>query len=220
MNKNSPRYVLGYMTVLCAVFGTGVSVVHYSTRDMLAANERLHHNRVICDAYDLPVAGRAPADYERAMQEHLEVAEADGQATDRRVYRRRDDDSGWIGFPISGMGFWDRIEGFITLDAERARIMRLRFFDHSETPGLGGRIEEPEFLDQFDRLEIAWDAPEPERILIGAGPAREQPNRVDAITGATRTSEAVIDFLNRELERIRAIDIDALEFRPMYESET
>lgn len=219
MNKNSPSYVLGYMALLCAVFGIGVSVVHYSTRDMLAANERLHNNRIICEAFDLPVAGRAPSDYQDAITEFLEVAEADNKTADRRVYRRRDGDSGQLGFPVSGMGFWDLIEGFITLDSGRERIMRLRFFEHSETPGLGGRIEEPEFIGQFDSLEIDWDAAPPNRILLGTGTSGDQANRVEAVTGATRTSEAVIEFLNRELEQIRAIDIDKLEFQPIQSPE-
>ncbi len=221
MNKNSPIYVLGFMAALCAFFGTGVSLVHYATSDLLAANERLNHNRVICDAFDLPVDGQTPADYARAITESLEIAEATGANGNgsRWVYRRHDDDSGQLGFPFSGMGFWGRINGFITLDANRENIIRLRFFDHEETPGLGARIEEPQFLDQFDGLTIDWDAPVPRRVLIGTGHDADAPNRVDAITGATQTSNSLRDFLNTELERIRAIDIDALQFQRIDDTE-
>lgn len=215
MNRNSPSYVLGYMAVLCVFFGTGVSLVHYATRDLLAANEQLNNNRVISSAFDLPVDGRAPADYARAITETLEIARSAESGADRDVYRHRDGDTTRYGFPFSGMGFWDRIEGFVTLSEDLQTILRLRFFDHQETPGLGGRIEEPEFLDQFEGLEIDWDAEPSRRVIIGRGLDREQPNQVDAITGATGTSEAVIEFFNAELERIRAIDLDELTFQPI-----
>lgn len=219
MNKNAPPYVLGFIAVLCTVFGAGVATVHYATRDLLAANERLQHNRVLCDAFELPVADRSPAAYARAIEASIEVALTGESHGERRVYRRHDDGSGKLGFPFSGMGFWGPIDGFITLDADRETIFRLRFFDHQETPGLGARIEEPWFLDQFDGLPIDWDAPAPRRVLFGATADRDAENRADAITGATQTSNALRDFLNAELERIRAIDIDALSFTPVDKSE-
>ncbi len=215
MNRNSPWYVLGYMAALCVVFGTGVSLVHYATRNRLAANERLNHNRVVCDAFNLPVDGRAPADYARAMTNALEIAQAGETGATRDVYRYRVGQTTRYGYPFSGMGFWDRIDGFVTLSDDLRTIQRLRFFDHKETPGLGARIEEPDFLDQFEGLAIDWEAAPSRRVLIGAGLNRDQPNRVDAVTGATQTSSALMDFLNAELERIRAIDLEALTFQPI-----
>lgn len=214
MKRNAPMYVMGFMAVLSAVFGSAVSLVHYATRDRLAANEQLNHNRVVCDAFDLPVDGRAPADYARAMSAALETAVVPDE-NGRRVYRRHDGPEGRLGFTFSGMGFWDRIQGFMTLSSDRETLMRLRFIDHKETPGLGGRIEEPDFLAQFDRLPIDWNAPPERRIVIGTGPDPGAASRVDAITGATQTSSALMVFLNRELERIRTLEIDALEFKPL-----
>ena len=47
MNKTAPAYVLLFMVVISALFGLGVSLVHYSTLDRLARNETLHRNRVL-----------------------------------------------------------------------------------------------------------------------------------------------------------------------------
>lgn len=215
MNRQSPLFVVTFMAGLCMVFGSGVALVHYATRDRLAANDRLNHNRVVCAAFNLPVDGRTPADYVRAMAQSLETATVVTDAGRRRlVYRQRDDDDRLIGFTFSGMGFWDRIDGFVTLSADLTAIRRLRFFEHKETPGLGARIEEPVFLEAFEDLSIDWDAPLARRVIIGPASDPRLKNRVDAVTGATQTSSALMIFLNAELERIRAIDLRRLDFKP------
>ncbi len=214
MNRNSPGYVLGFMAVLCAVFGLGVSVVHYATRDMQAANERLNHNRAVAATFRVEVVGRAPADYARAMARNLEVSYILDEAGERTVYRQIDE-PGRVGFTFSGMGFWDRINGFLAFESDLQTLVGLRFFDHQETPGLGARIEEPEFLEQFEGLRIDWDAPADRRIVINGGAAPDAAHRVDAITGATQTSTSLMTILNEELERIRALDPDLIEFQPV-----
>ncbi len=220
MNRNAPGYVLGFMALLCAVFGAGVATVHYATRDMLAANERLNHNRVVCSAFGLPVEGRAPADYARAMEQALVVATVpDGRGGARSVYRRADADPPVVGFTFWGMGFWDRIEGFAVMTADLETLVRLRFLDHKETPGLGARIEEAAFLDQFEGLRPDWTAAPDRRVMIGPAAPTQAGNRVDAVTGATQTSSALMRFLNEELERLRALDWTSLEFEPLPGSE-
>jgi Na+-transporting NADH:ubiquinone oxidoreductase subunit C len=168
MNRNAPGYVLGFMAALCVVFGSGVATVHYATRDMLAANEQLNHNRVVSAAFDLPVSGRAAADYARAMEQALETAMVqDGRGGIRHIYRRVDEDAPVLGFTFWGMGFWDRIEGVVVLSADLQTLIRIRFLDHKETPGLGARIEEAAFLDQFEGLRPDWTAASDRRVIIG-----------------------------------------------------
>ena len=214
MNRNAPGYVLGFMAVLCTVFGLGVSVVHYATRDMQAANERLNHNRAVAAAFRLEVEGRSPADYARAMARNLERVYILDETGERTVYRQIDE-PGRVGFTFSGMGFWDRIDGFLAFESDRQTVAGLRFFDHQETPGLGGRMEEPAFLEQFEGLRIDWDAAADRRIVINGAAAPAAGHRVDAITGATQTSTALMTILNEELERMRALDLDEIEFQPV-----
>ena len=58
------------------------------------------------------------------------------------------------GFKIEGKGLWGLIEGYIALSKDYNKIIGLTFIKHSETPGLGGRIDETWFKDQFRELEI------------------------------------------------------------------
>jgi len=208
MNKRSMGYVLGFTGALCVVFGLGISVVHYSTLEMLQRNEALHRNRVILRAFMIDVPEETPQAYEDAIRRHLEISKVkDGEGT-RTVYRRRDRGNEAIGFDFGGMGFWDRIDGIVVLTSDLRRILSIEFFDQKETPGLGARIEERWFLDQFKGLPVAWDAAPKERVIIGPSADPNAAHRVDAITGATQTSMALMRFLNSELERIRTLEID------------
>ena len=200
MNKKSPVYVLSFMAAICLVFGTGIAIVNYATQGLLAKNAVLHRNRVLCRAFDLPVDGTSADAYQQAVDQHLVAEEQDGRA----VYRRTTPGHESLGFEFGGMGFWDRIEGVIVLSPDLQTVRNIQFLDQKETPGLGARIEESWFTDQFKGLQIDWDNPRGDRLVVGASPDPDPKNRVDAITGATQTSMALGRFLNDELDRIRS----------------
>jgi Na+-transporting NADH:ubiquinone oxidoreductase subunit C len=208
MNKKSAAYIIGFMIVICGVFGTGVSVVHNATQDMLEKNKRFHRNRIICRAFLLPVSDDSAKAYAQAISEHIEIKGITDGNRIRKFYRRMDPEHPAVGFDFSGMGFWDRIDGIIVFTQNLEKIINIQFFDHKETPGLGARIEEKWFTDQFKGVRIAWNKDVSDRVIIGRATGAKPDNQVDAITGATQTSMALKRFLNAELERIRALKID------------
>jgi Na+-transporting NADH:ubiquinone oxidoreductase subunit C len=208
MNKKSAAYIIGFMIVICGVFGTGVSVVHNATQDMLEKNKRFHRNRIICRAFLLPVSDDSAKAYAQAISEHIEIKGITDGNRIRNFYRRMDPEHPAVGFDFSGMGFWDRIDGIIVFTQNLEKIINIQFFDHKETPGLGARIEEKWFTDQFKGVRIAWNKDVSDRVIIGRATGAKPDNQVDAITGATQTSMALKRFLNSELERIRALKLD------------
>ena len=201
MTKTSPAYILGFMILICAVFGTGISSVHYATLDMLRKNEKLHKNRSICRVFNLSVAGASADAFQKAIDDNVGYEQIAYQGRTWDVYKQKD--TGNIGFVFSGTGFWDRITGIMVLAPDMSKVMNIRFLDQKETPGLGARIEEGWFVDQFKGVPIAWDQPVDKRIIVGPAPNPNAKNRVDAITGATQTSLALMRFLNSELETFR-----------------
>jgi len=206
MNKKSMGYVLGFTLLVCVFFGTAVATVHYSTLDMLRKNEALHRNRLICRAFLLDVEGESPEAYEEAIRRHIVISKVQDGAKQRTVYRRTDPGNEAVGFDFGGMGFWDRINGIVVLTPDLGQIVNIQFFDHKETPGLGARIEETWFTDQFKGLRIDWAKERDKRVIVGPSPDPNARNRVDAITGATQTSMALMAFLNAELDRIRQLE--------------
>ena len=203
MKKTSPAYILGFMIIICTVFGTGISSVHYATLDMLRKNEKLHKNRSICRVFNLSVAGASADAFQKAIDDNIGYEQIAYQGRTWDVYKQKD--TGNIGFVFSGTGFWDRITGIMVLSPDLSKVMNIQFLDQKETPGLGARIEEGWFVDQFKGVPIAWDQPVDKRIIVGPAPNPNAKNRVDAITGATQTSLALMRFLNSELELFRKI---------------
>jgi len=208
VNKKSPSYILLFMAAICIVCGTGVAIVNYATQGLLKKNAALHRNRVLCHAFQLKVDGTSAEAYQQAVEANLQASLIQDGSSQRQMYRQITPGHPSIGFEFSGMGFWDRITGILVLTPNLQDVLNIQFLEQKETPGLGARIEEPWFTDQFKGLKIDWDAPEGKFIVVGADSNPDALNRVDAITGATQTSMALMQFMNAELARIRNLDLD------------
>jgi Na+-transporting NADH:ubiquinone oxidoreductase subunit C len=104
-------------------------------------------------------------------------------------------------FPVGGQGFWGPIKGMVAVDPKAERLIGVAFYEHSETPGLGARITEAWFKQPVQGPQAACRSAATRNIFYlkpsGSG---QNPNQLDAITGATRTSAAVEQFLNKELK--------------------
>jgi Na+-transporting NADH:ubiquinone oxidoreductase subunit C len=206
INKSSAVYVLSFMVLLCLVFGTGIAVVHYSMVGLMERNERLLQDKRLVRAFLLKPNGNSPQDLRRVLEENvLAFSDTFGGRTWELYRRTTQPDSGVIGFVFSGIGFWDVIRGILIVTPDLSRIVNIEILKQTETPGLGARIGEEWFKKQFRGLHIAWDAPVGTRVIIGPSAVPNATNRVDAITGATQTSIAVMKSLNEELERFREL---------------
>ena len=103
--------------------------------------------------------------------------------------------NGDIAFEISGAGLWGPIEGVMGLNNDRKTIKRIVIVRQEETPGLGGRIGEDEFLNRFlDKAVV------PSLEIVAPGKAQNN-NQVDGITGATMSVKAFEILLNTEVQR-------------------
>lgn len=197
MNKQSPAYIIFFILALSIFFGFAISVVNYSTVDLLKKNEELHRNRIIALVFSLPLAGTSADAYKSAVSSRIE--ELSISKDNLRISYLRDKESGNIGVFFKGTGFWDAITGIVVLSPDLEKIQNIKFLEQKETPGLGARIEEEFFTDSFKGLTIAWNNQPDKRIIIGPSPDPAALNRVDAITGATQTSIALMGTLNRDL---------------------
>ncbi|MDF1568486.1 MAG: FMN-binding protein, partial [Spirochaetaceae bacterium] len=83
-----------------------------------------------------------------------------------------------------------------------SQIIGLDVISHSETPGLGGRIEEDWFKDQFREEQIGPDGITVRKGEGGVDDDKEN-STVDGITGASLTSAAMEVIINNEIEYLR-----------------
>ena len=101
-------------------------------------------------------------------------------------------DSGTIVFKTEGPGLWSVIEILLAVDPSFDTLYGLRVLAQAETPGLGGRIAEIEFQERFRGVEIR-----PELRIVKFASAV---NEVDAVTGASKTSEALEKIINNSIK--------------------
>ncbi len=92
--------------------------------------------------------------------------------------------------PVHGRGMWSTIYGYVALDGDLTTIAALVIHRHGETPGVGDRIQDPGWRETW-RGRRAFGPDGAVVLHVVRGGDGQEPGRVDAITGATVTSEAV-----------------------------
>lgn len=100
--------------------------------------------------------------------------------------------------PVEGQGLWSTMYGFLALEPDLTTIRGLTYYEHGETPGLGGEVDNPSWKALW-RGRIAFDGNwEPIITVIKgpAGPANENPHSVDGLSGSTITSRGVTHMLH------------------------
>lgn len=136
----------------------------------------------------------------------------------------RDGTPNSIVIPISGNGLWAMMYGFLALSLDGNTIEGLTFYKQGETPGLGGEISSPSFTDQFIGKKIFQlrNGVTKEDAILGIQIIEGDPNviyfnspllnsSVEAITGATITSNAVAVVIKKSLEPFRNLLISLPE---------
>lgn len=98
-----------------------------------------------------------------------------------------------IVIPVEGLGMWGTIYGFLALAPDGKTVRGLTFYEHRETPGLGGEISNPAWLALWPGRRGFDDQGRPAITIIKgqAGPPAADPLHVDGLSGATVTSNAV-----------------------------
>jgi Na+-transporting NADH:ubiquinone oxidoreductase subunit C len=97
-----------------------------------------------------------------------------------------------IVLPVHGYGLWSTMHAFVALDVDGATIKGVNFYEHAETPGLGGEIQNPKWVAQFVGKKMVDDAGMPAIKLLKPGNAApDSLTDVDGLSGATITSNGV-----------------------------
>lgn len=94
-------------------------------------------------------------------------------------------------FPIRGYGLWSTLYGFLALEADLNTIKGITYYQHGETPGLGGEVDNPTWKGQFNGKQL-YDAEGNVALKVfkGGAPAGDV-HGVDALSGASITTAGV-----------------------------
>jgi Na+-transporting NADH:ubiquinone oxidoreductase subunit C len=99
--------------------------------------------------------------------------------------------------PIEGMGLWGTLYGYIALATDATTIRGITYYQHKETPGLGGEVDNPRWKGLWVGRK-AFDGRGNLKIAVKkgiAGPVDTDPYSVDGLAGATLTSRGVTNML-------------------------
>ena len=197
---NKIVFSAGYMFVVSLIFVCLVSFVKLANEDKIERNQQVKLQKTILNCLGIGENGNlTPEDIVNLFEKRIVIIKHEK----RNFYKAYEDDGKTImgyAFPVSGPGFWGPVYGMVAVNPEADRILGISFYRHSETPGLGGRISEDWFTVQFKGLPI-YPIEGGEKIFYLSPPKDNKLyNDLDAITGASRTSEAVERFLNREID--------------------
>jgi electron transport complex protein RnfG len=190
--------VAGALAGLLLVFvyyGTQPAIQAHKAERLRAAVEEVlggperYETRWIVDGalVDEPPAGADPASLERLYVGYA----ADGAPVG-------------VAFVAAAPGYQDVIQLMLGYDPARRTLLGMKVLESRETPGLGDKIEkDADFVGQF-----AGAQPPLEGVKKGKG--GDDPHEVDMITGATISSRAVIQIIDRALARLGPV-LDAAE---------
>ncbi len=225
MNTNNNTYTVIYTTIICVLVAAILAFVSQTLKPKQDENEKAGTISQILSAAQFTHVGEANAEivnfYKKNAQEAF-LVNADGKKVrdldienaeifttsalklqNHKIKNAEEPElpvyvfkNGVQVIPIYGAGLWGPIWGYIAFEDNLKTIVGT-FFDHaSETPGLGGKIkDDPAFRAQFIDKKIDWDDAAPFAIVKGGSPNAKE-NAVDAISGATMTSNGVNAAIN------------------------
>ena len=105
-------------------------------------------------------------------------------------------------YEFKGRGLWGMIEGIATFDSALTHIVSVRVLSQEETPGLGDRIKDASYLVTYRGKTAA------EPLELAMRHEAEGENEVDAISGATLSSQALVKTISEATGRLRAVRKD------------
>jgi Na+-transporting NADH:ubiquinone oxidoreductase subunit C len=100
--------------------------------------------------------------------------------------------------PIRGYGLWSTLHGFIALESDGNTIAGLGFYEHGETPGLGGEVDNPRWKAFWPGKQVYRDGDVQIGLIKGAvdPTAANAPWEIDGLAGATLTSTGVTNLVH------------------------
>ena len=176
---------LGFiLCIITAVAGLFLGVANELTKDVIAQNAKMSKEDV---AYILPGATTI-ADFEFDKESEEFITEAYEISSDSEV----------IGHAIKAVskGYGGEIDVLVGIKVDGS-LGGVKVLSQAETPGLGAKIEEEKFTSQYKEKAIS------EGLKVVKG-SKSKDNEVEAITGATISSNAVTKAVNDAINFYKA----------------
>jgi len=201
MKSRSNTYTYVFVIAMAVVSALLLSLVKTGLQERQEFNRTLDVRKNILKTVGVLEPGMSDRDIENLYQKKFSrksVEGEDGKMHDYYVFGSEDRPEAYV-LPVSGKGVWSTIKGFLALEADRNTVRGISFYEHGETPGLGGEIEKDRFTREFKGKKIFRDG---QLVSITIAKARlPEPSEyaVDGISGASLTTGGINRFLKDDL---------------------
>jgi len=223
MKTNSNSYTIIYSVIIVVIVAFLLAFVFQALKPMQDANVALDKKKQILNSLNIRDLNDAQADAkykevvvaDRVIDEKGKVllpgttgGENAGFKLDSKDYKegklalyicRVNGETKYV-VPVYGMGLWGPISGYIALNADKSTVYGVYFNHESETAGLGAEIKDNKAWQEKFQGKKLFKNGDDKTIALSVEKKVEDPTtQVDAVTGATLTSNGVRDMLHEAL---------------------
>jgi len=172
-------------------FGLLIAVTNAALSPKIVQNKINKRNRL--------VGALLPDAKNFVLDKEIEIESIQGKKEKIEVYRAMSEEDECVGwsFNADGSGFADKIELVVAVDKDFEKLAGFDVLASNETPGFGDQIKYDYYRDQFK------GAPAEELKLVTSGEPKNIDAEIVAISGATVSSEAVVEIINSFLTQIK-----------------
>ena len=191
MKKKSMLYPTLFMLVLSVVLTAALAALNAFTAPIVEFNQEIELKQKILNVFNIDTPSNEAEVIDETFAANVTQEDYNGKAL---FVQKEGDQTKAYAVPFDGPGLWGGIEGYIGVSEDLSTVTGIDFIKQEETPGLGGRIEEDPYKDQYRNLDISTinnDSPVINRPAPGGN--------IDAISGATQTSTFVMNMVNEDL---------------------
>ncbi len=226
LNTNSNIYTIVYASVVVIIVAFLLAFVSKILQEPSEANERIDKKKQILAAlnirgldkqqveseYDKVIAadcviddkGNVVAPGKDKDQTGFKIDNKDITVDNLPLYVCQVDGQTKYVIPLTGKGLWGPIWGYIALNDDGNTVFGAYFGHQSETAGLGARITDLDFQEQFKNKAVLAEDGSVGLTVVKKGQVRNAANECDGISGATLTMNGVSDMLHECLAHYRA----------------
>lgn len=229
LDTSKNGYTLAFAAVLVVVVGALLSVAAISLKPFQQKNANLEKMQNILRAVNVSVPRKeAGKFYKRYVKQALVIDDKGNVVKDPKVpafqvdlatelkkqpdrqefpiFVSQKDGKTYYIIPLRGHGLWGPIWGYVSLKGDLNTIYGITFGHASETPGLGAEITQQYFQSQFKSEKIFDDKGQFRAVTVIKGYAdpnndKKDDGEVDALAGATITSNGVTAMMHERLKR-------------------
>ena len=148
--------------------------------------------------YDQREAARDPATSDPLTPDE-DIAAIRRKAHYATVYLVKDEQDGVsaVIIPVHGYGLWSTLYGYLAVRPDGREVVGLQFYEHAETPGLGGEVDNPRWRGLWPGRQLFGDDGELRIEVVKGAAAKGEAgiHQVDGLAGATLTSRGVSNLV-------------------------